>query len=218
MLFIDQPELFYTINVVPGILYKNIPVTPLLGGALALSAVFVLSAKNKIVFIGGHFDKLIFSLFIIFWLPLYVNFFYNNFYDAVENMDYSSYSENGKRTVRFCNMDNRGGGEIACRMFSFIKLAENSLPAKSKVKILTASPFLNTYFNYYLFPRFSITSDINEADYLLYYFHNGYRYKDNILYKIEPDNRGEAREVKIGEYSLIDNMGPRRLILKKTEK
>ncbi len=213
MFFIDQPELFYTINVVPGILYKNIPITILLGSVLILLIIVVLSVKKKIRFIDNHFNKLIFLFFIIFWLPLYANFFYNNFYDAVENRDYFQYSEDGKRIVRFCNMDNRGnGGGLACRMFSFIKLAQDSLPAKSKIKILTASPFLRTYFNYYLFPRFNITNNINEAEYLLYYFDNGYSYRDNVLYKIEPDNQGGVR---VGEYLLVNSMGPARLILKK---
>ncbi|MFH1523129.1 MAG: hypothetical protein ABIE43_04935 [Patescibacteria group bacterium] len=217
-LFINKPELFYTINLIPGIIYNNYSLTLWLGGISIILLIFVFLIIKKIKLVSIKFNRIIIYLFLLLWSPLFINFFYNNIYDLIENITYSRYSTEGKRIVRLCNIDNRGNtGGLACKMFSFIKFSEKNLERNSKIKLLTGSPFLDAYFRYYLYPNFSLTEDDNEAEYLLYYFDPEYSFKDNTLYKkIRKDN--DVIEVSVGEYTLINSLDLNRFILKSNTK
>ena len=221
-LLFDQPEIFSTINIIPGIAYKNISIALFFGGFLILFCLLFFFLKRKSKIIDKNFNNIIFILFLIFWTPLFVNFFYNNTYDFIENFEYAKYDISGKRILRYCNMDNRQGlSGLSCMMFSFFTFSKNNIPEHSKVKLL-ASPNTAAYFYYYLYPYFKITKDINESEYLLYYYSPNFKYTDGKLYQIIFNKPGDYRDVKeeveIGEYSAVANLGPGRLILKKPDK
>jgi len=205
----DQPEVFYTINIISGIIYKNISISLILSSVLFLLCLLVVFRKRKSSFINNNFCRIILFLFLIFWTPLYINFFYNNIYDFIENYQSAKYDIAGKRIIRLCNIDHRQNlNGSACQLLSYINYAKNNLPDKTSVKIIS-SPSINTYLNYYTFPYFNIN---DKADYLLFYFPSDYYFKDNIVYKKNKDKDDE-----VGQYSVVGSLDNNRLILKKVD-
>jgi len=211
-LFFDQPEMFYTINFYPGIMYGSISLTLIIGCALLFFVSLAVLLKEKIKFVRKNFNGIIISLFVVFWVPSAINFFYNNFYDFLENLERRHYSVSAKRILRFCDLENRGGGSGAvCQMFSFIKFAENNLPANAKVKILTVNSMLKNFFYYYLTPRFNITENIDDADFILSYDYSKITFNEkNKNYLVITDNENGASKTLV----LFKSLGSSRLILK----
>jgi len=212
LLFTDLPELFYTINLTPPILLQGIKFGPL--SITLITGVFLLLA-GLIVFLFFHFKKLgekkfraiLFGLITLAWLPLYLNFTYNNLYDLSENLKALKFSDSSKRVLRLCNMDNRQNvGGVYCRLFSFFTFIKNNLPAGTEVELLT-SPGLDGYFNYYLYPNYNI---VKQADYILFYYPNSYIYKDNILYHRQGD-----KDFVMGKYKILFAKSNGEFILKK---
>lgn len=212
LLFTNLPELFYTINLTPGILISSIKFNPL---SLTLASGLALIFANLIIFLIFYLKKLdekkynaiLFGLIVIAWLPLYINFTYNNLYDLSENFKVLKFSDSSKRVLRLCNMDNRQNvGGVYCRLFSFFTFIKNNLPAGSEVQLLT-SPGLDAYFNYYLYPDYKI---VDQADYLLFYYPNSYIYKDSLLYHRQGD-----KDFVMGKYKILFAKGNGEFILKK---
>ncbi|MBI2459769.1 MAG: hypothetical protein HYV53_04465 [Parcubacteria group bacterium] len=212
LLFTDLPELFYTINLTPGILLKVIKFGPL---TLSLTSGIFLIFISLIFFLIFYLKKLdekkcqtiLLGLIIMAWLPLYINFTYNNLYDLSENFKTLKFSDSSKRVLRLCNMDSRqNAGGVYCHLFSFFTFIKNNLPAGNEVQLLT-SPGLDAYFNYYLYPNYKI---VKKADYVLFYYPGGYIYKNNILYK-----KQDGKDLIIGEYKMLFIKNNAEFILKK---
>lgn len=212
LLFTDLPELFYTINLTPGILLPGIKFGPL---TLSLVSGLFLIFASLIFFLIFHFKKLgekkyqviLFSLIIVAWLPLYINFTYNNLYDLSENLKALKYNNLNKRILRMCDIDNRQNlGGAYCRLFSFFTFIKNHLPAGTEVQLLTA-PGREIYFNYYLYPDYKI---VDNSNYLLFYSPNNYMFKNNILYK-----REGKKNLIIGKYEMLFAKSDIEFILKK---
>jgi len=207
LLFTDLPELFYTINLIPGINFGTLTLT-------LISGLFLLLA-GLIIFLFFYFKKLgekkyqtiLFSLIAVAWLPLYLNFTYNNLYDLSENLKALKFSDPSKRILRMCDMDNRQNlGGVYCRLSSFFTFIKNNLSAGSEVELLT-SPGLDGFFNYYLYPDYKI---IDNADYLLFYYPANYIFNNNILYK-----RQGGKDLIIGKYKMLYAKSDAEFILKK---
>lgn len=211
-LFADLPELFYTINLTPAIFLGFTKFGPL---TLALILGLFLILASSIIFLIFYFKKsdgkkyqiALLSLIVIAWLPLYINFTYNNLYDFSENLKALKYGNSSKKILRICDMDNRQNmGGIYCRLFSFATFVKNNLPAGSEAELLT-SPGLDGFLNYYLYPDYKI---VDKADYLLFYRPNNYLFKDNILYK-----RQNGEDIIIGKYKMLSAKSDTEFILKK---
>ncbi len=211
MFFYNNPEVFFTINLVTGLLYKGRPFLWILGGLFVLLSVFLLLAKKRFKIVYIKFNQMLLALILFFWLPVFINLTYNNVSDSLDNLEYTEYDTSGKRIIRLCNMDfNQNGGGACCQTFSFISYAKNKLPEKSTIKLVT-SPFLLPFLHYYLYPYFNFSDSIDNADYLLYYWPEDFYYNDGVLYKkISGDSYGY-----VGKYLVIGNMGPHKLILEK---
>jgi hypothetical protein len=213
LLLTDLPEAFYTINLLPGILMPT-KKFGLLTLALIIGAFFIIACLA--VFFIFYFRKnlgskkyysILLGLIAAVWLPLYLNFSYNNVYDLTENLSWLKYSVSAKRILRTCQMDNRQNlGNIYCRLFSFFTFTKNSLPVGTNVQLLT-SPGLDGYFDYFLYPNYKI---VNSADYILFYYPNDYIYKDNILYHRQGD-----KDFVVGKYKILFAKSAAELILKK---
>lgn len=215
--YLNQPEIFSTINFIPPVYYNNRSVT-LMTGVIFIFFVFgLVFTKNRISLLKKYeTDKIILILIILFWLPLYGVSLYNNIYDLKENLDIYKLNTQGKRVVRLCNMGfYQGTGDVACKFLSFTTLIKNSLPHNSSYKLLTL-PGFETNFNYFLYPDFLPAESFNGANFVLLYFSPEYYYENNKLYqRVINNNLPEAME--IGEYDLVKSMGDRILILKKSE-
>ncbi len=212
LIFTNSPELFYTINMIPGILISGMKVNSL---TLVLVSGLALIFAGSIAFLIFYFKNLgenkfqmiLLGLIVIAWLPLYINFTYNNIYDLSENLGALKYSNSSKNILRICNIDNRQNlNGIYCRLFSFFTFVKNRLPAGSNVKILVA-PGMDAYFNYYLYPNYKI---VDQADYILFYHPNNYLFKNNILYK-----RENNKNIIIGKYEMLSAKSNTEFILKK---
>jgi hypothetical protein len=204
------PEVLFTINIIPGLLYKNIFFSWIVG-VIFLICVLILFFIKKVKIINNNFKFIILCLVFIFWLPLYLNFFYNNIYDSMDNLEYGKYDINGKRIIRLCSMDyDQKIGGIYCRIFSFIKFTENTLPSNKTIKILS-QPSLENYLQYYFYPYFNLTNSIEKADYLVYYYSADFYYKNNVLYAKNADNS----EAVVGRYSLLGSRGTQELVLER---
>lgn len=210
-LLTDLPELLYTINLMPGTILLKTKFGFL---TLSLFSGLVLILASLIIFLIFYFKKTeekkyqaILLCVIAAWLPLYINFTYNNLYDLSENFGILKYKNSSKRILRTCAIDNRQNlGGAYCGLFSFVTFTKNNLPAGSEVELLT-SPELSAYLNYYLYPNFKIAG---EADYLLAYYPGGYYFKNNILYK-----RQNGADLAVGEYQLLFLKSNNEFILKK---
>lgn len=211
---LHTPEVSYTINIVRGFLYKNIPLLWIVGIIFSL-CIFILFFIKKFVkrvrIINNNFRLIIICLILIFWLPLFINLFYNNVYDFTDNLDYYKYDISGKRIIRLCNIDHyQKLGNVYCRIFSFILYTKNTLQTGETIKILS-HPFMANYFQYYFYPYFNFTDSIEKADYLVYYYSSDFYYQDNILYKKFSDNKDEI----VGRYDIVGARGSQEIILKK---
>jgi len=208
LLFTDQPEAFLTINMIPGILYNSVSFTRVFGAIFVALILLMVFLRRKSKSINENFNNIIIVFFAIFWTPLFINFFYNNIYDLSENLQYSKHDISGKRIIRLCNIDHRQNlGGTFCKLFSFITYSKNNLPQKTEVKLIT-SPSLNPYLHYYLYPYFTFN---NNASNVLLYFSPDHYYEDSALYK-----KNKNDNIEIGQYIVVGNMGPGRLILKKS--
>jgi len=204
------PEVFFTINITPGFLYKNIFFSWIVGATFFICILILFFIKRAKI-VDNNFKFIILCFILIFWSPLYFNFFYNNIYDFIDNFEYGKYDINGKRIIRLCSMDyDQKIGGIYCRIFSFIKFTEKILPSNKTVKILS-QPSLENYLQYYFYPYFNLTGSIEKADYLLYYYSGDFYYKDNVLYIKNADNS----EAIVGQYSLLSSRGTKELILER---
>ncbi|MDP2709023.1 MAG: hypothetical protein Q8O93_03185 [bacterium] len=207
-LFADLPEMMYTINLIPAINLGPFSLTSAAGLLLICSA----SAAALFYFKNNYSDEKKFKHIIIgltaaAFLPLYLNFFYNNIYDLAENLNGLKYSASSKRVLRLCNMDNRQNlNGIYCRLFSFSTFVRNNLPPGQNVRLL-AAPELTGFLKYYLYPDYKIADD---ADYLLIYYPIGYGYEGQTVYKLEA-----GKKIVIGRYDALFAKSNGELILKK---
>lgn len=205
LLFTDLPELFYTINFMPGIKVGRLTLTLISGLFLILAGLIAFYFKKKLS--EKTYKAILLGLIVVAWLPLYINFTYNNLYDLSENFKALPYSDSSKRVLRVCNIDNRQDlGGAYCGLFSFMTFIKNRLPAGTEAELL-AAPGLDAYFIYYLYPDYKI---VDSSDYLLFYRANNYLFKDNTLYK-----RAGGKNLIIGKYKLLFAKSNLEFILKK---
>lgn len=215
--YLNQPEIFSTINFIPPVYYNNKPVTLMIGAIFIFAALGLIFFKSKLPFLKQyHVNKILLVVMVIFWSPLYAVSLYNNIYDLKENLDIYKLNNQGKRVVRFCNMGfYQGVGDVACKFLSFTTLIKNSLPHNSSYKLLIL-PGFETNFNYFLYPDFLPAESFNGADFVFLYYPPDYYYDNNKLYQRTVSNN-QPEAVELGKYDLAGSMGDRILILKKSE-
>ena len=215
--YLNQPEIFSTINFIPPVYYNNKPVTLMIGIIFIFVSLSLIFIKNKIpLFKKYKINKILLVVMIIFWLPLYAVSLYNNIYDLKENLDIIKFNTQAKRVIRFCNMGfYQGAGDVTCKFLSFITLIKNSLPLDSSYKLLTFSGF-ETNFNYFLYPDFVPAKSISDADFVLLYHPSDYYYGNSKLYQ-RIINNNQPKAVEMVKYDLVSSMGDGILILKKSE-
>lgn len=213
--YLNQPEIFSTINFIPPVYYNNKSVTLILGVIFVFVALGLIFFKNKLPLLKNYqTNKILLVVIVIFWLPLYAVSLYNNIYDLKENLDIYKFNIQSKRVVRFCNMGfYQGAGDVACKFLSFTTLIKNSLPHNSSYKFLTL-PGFETNFNYFLYPDFVPAKSFSDADFVLLYYPPDYYYDTNKLYQ-RIINNNQPESVEIGKYDLVGSMGDGILILKK---
>ncbi|PIR12910.1 hypothetical protein COV49_03850 [Candidatus Falkowbacteria bacterium CG11_big_fil_rev_8_21_14_0_20_39_10] len=214
MILADQPEILSTINIIRPILFKNISLTKIIGLSLIFVIVILFISKNKAKIIKNNFNQILFYLFLAFWLPLFVNHFYNNMYDFKENIENIHLNQGEKTKDRICKIDNyQNLGGSFCQSFSFVNFSRQALPENSNISVLT-TPGLQPYFHYYLIPYYKFADKVGEADYLLYnisspdyYFIEGRLYRKSKI-KSEEDQL-------IGNYRVFNLLNKRQIILQK---
>lgn len=216
-IYLNQPEIFSTINFIPPVYYNNKSATLILGIIFIFTALGLIFFRSKIPILKKYeAKKILLVIVIIFWLPLYAVSLYNNIYDLKENLDIYKLNIQGKRVVRFCNMGfYQGAGDVACKFLSFITLIKNSLPHNLSYKLLTL-PGFETNFNYFLYPDFVPAKSFSDADFVLLYHPSDYYYENNKLYQ-RIINNNQLKAVEMGKYDLVSSMGDGILILKKSE-
>ena len=215
--YLNQPEIFSTINFIPPVYYNNRPLTLILGVIFVFVALWLIFFKSKLPLLKKYqTNKILLVIMVIFWLPLYAVSLYNNIYDLKENLDINKFNTQSKRVVRLCNMGfYQGAGDVACKFLSFTTLIKNSLPHNSSYKLLTLSGF-ETNFNYFLYPDFVPAKFFSDADFVLLYHPSDYYYGNNKLYQ-RIINNNQPKAVEMGKYDLVSSMGDGILILKKSE-
>lgn len=182
MFLVDQPEIFQSINFIPGFEYRSVPVLFILAGLwlFCLLILFFINKKIK----KFNFSLAILALTLVFWLPLYANSFYNNLYDLSDNWQYYSGDNYSRQKFRLCQIDkNQNLGETWCNIFALIDLAKNIIPQGANLKIIT-NDFTQPYLVYFFYPRYHLIADIQMAKYLvLYRADNIFYLKNNFLYQ-----------------------------------
>ena len=215
-LLFDQPEVLSTINIVQGFLYKDVPLLWIIGGIFIFATFILVILKIKFDILKINFTSIIIFIILIFWLPLLINFFYNNVYDFKENLEMFKHDVSGKRIIRYCNMDRRQGlnGEF-CDLMPFIKVIKETIPKNSTVKI-SSKLGMSPYFYYYdLYALYNFVHDPRQADYVIFYYSPDYYFKNDILYQAKNDFNNLAEDRKIGKFSIIKRTGAYLVIFKK---
>ncbi len=216
--FVDQPEGFSTINIIQGFLYKDIPVLWIIGGIFILVIFILLILKIKISVLRKNFTNILIFTALIFWSPLFINFFYNNVYDLKENLDLFKQDTMSKRITRYCLADKYQGlnGEF-CSLIPFIEIIKETIPKKSTIKI--ASRVGNSaYFYYYdLHLLYNFTHDPAEADYVIVHYSPDYYYRDCILYQAKHDLNNLTEDKEVGYFSVAKRTGTYSVIFKKAD-
>lgn len=196
-------EAFYTINLIPGIYIKGMPIALIIGCLFLLSAFFLFIRKKT-----KNFNPAFLSIALIFWLPLFFISFYNNFYDLFENISISQKNISEKQFIRLYNMEKTHLKNGPMREIDqFIQFVFQTIPKHSKIKIIT-SDFLKPYLDYFLYPQFSQNNQ--NADYLIFYLPNeNYAFEENKLYK-----KNNAQKQLIAQYEKITWLKNGQLILR----
>ncbi len=181
----DQPEAFFTINYIPGFFIEKIPLTIMIGTVFVLCFLFFYFFKTK------KKNNFFIFLILVFWMPVYAIYFYNNFYDIAENLKIIKRENSVKRILRICNMERYYSNSSAyCRIFSFVDIMGSALPYGTEVKLLT-SPYLSPYVQYYLYPYLKFNDN---SKYILLYYSNKHYYEDGSVYNLD---NGEKEKCNI---------------------
>lgn len=216
--FIDQPEVLSTINIIQGYLYKNVPLLWIIGGIFIFAIFVLVILKIKFDILKRNFTNIIIFIILIFWLPLFINFFYNNVYDVKENLEMFKHDVSGRRIIRYCNMDHRQGlnGEF-CDLMPFIKIIKETIPEKSTIKI-SSKLGMSPYFYYYdLYNLYNFVHDPRQANYVIFHYSPDYYFKDSILYQAKSDFNNLVEDREIGKFSIIKRTGTYLVIFKKID-
>ncbi len=217
LFFIDQPEVLNTINMVQGYLYKDFPVLWIIGGIFILVILAFLILKIRIDILKRNFINIVIFIILIFWCPLFINFFYNNIYDLKENFGLFRQDISSKRIIRYCSMDYHQGlnGEF-CDLMPFIRVIKDTIPEGSTIKI-SSKLGMSPYFYYYdLYNIYNFTHNPFKAEYVVVHYSPDYYYNDNVLYqKMDQFNKLSSNR-EIGNFSIERRTGTYSVIFKKT--
>lgn len=164
----EQSERLLTINVIPGVFYKHLPLVFLWGSifvAFYFLTLFFLRKNNTL-----KRNEIILLVVVAAWLPLFASAFYNNLYDTIENFRIRNYSSGAKRVVRYCNLDNRENTKgMFCLLNSATMMLKKVVPENSKVAVVS-QPVLKPYLRYYILPELNYVTDLNQTEYVLVYY------------------------------------------------
>lgn len=215
MFFINQPEVFQTINFISGLEYKKIPFLLIIGGIFIFSAIIIFLLARKKEGMGENLKNYFLVLLIFFWMPIYINFLYNNFLDFKENIYVYKGDVKERQKIRLCNIDqNQNSGGKWCNIFSFLDSIDKNIPHGSAISVVK-NPYFSPYFDYFLYPDYKIISSIARANYIVFYYPQDRFFitTQGVLIKVL-----NGRETKIGKFKILDILNnPNEIILKRLD-
>jgi hypothetical protein len=178
-----------------------------MGIILILLLVFLfLSGKSRFV------KKWLLLILMISWLPMYLNYSYNNLYGFEDNLKMINQPMSAKQQQRYCAVaTNIGSQNFFCGLFPFLDYVFATVEPGSFVKWISNTDS-DPYVNYQLKTKFNLVRDIKEADYLiLYYAPDRYVFNQDMLYRIDQSGKSEA----LGKYMIYGFIDSQLAILQK---
>jgi len=203
-LFIFQPELLSTINIILGLRVGH------------WAATIVFSLCFVILFILGwlifrkkfSFVNILIVAAAITWLPLFIHFSYNSIKEFNETWFILFQKEPEQIVWRYCRIDkyqNLNG--TLCALYPFVEQLRKQIPKGSSVAYLRSSS--QAFLGYFLFKDYDFIDSLDAQYLILYRPNKPHVYEDGLLYE-------DVQKTKLlGRFDIVSFFGPDQIIFKK---
>lgn len=211
-LFAYQPELLSSINVILSPVFFGISLVTLIGVLLVSSIVLLILFKKK------NTNNIIIGSIIVFWLPLFAHFFYNNILEIRQTFFMVNEPYHEQVRWRYCSIDYHQhlGGSL-CQVQKFSEFIHQNIPEGSQIAF--ASNPVALYLEYQLVDRYMISNNLETADYILLYHsqENFHLSNEGRLSRIEfsEDKLSVIKEHFYGYFTVKDQINNQLVIFKR---
>jgi hypothetical protein len=204
-----QPETFNSIFIMNEWDWFGYSATLLIGVLFLLAAGLILLIKRRN---RQQAVKWIIMVAVVCWSLLFVNSFYNSWYDVADNLKLHGLTMEQKRLRRVYSFErSQGLGYTYYDVLSFLPQAETVIPKNAG--LLCLIPYvLNPYFYYNLYPDYPAVTQLKNVDYVLFYAPlDDYIFTDQHLYQVD---QNQTRH-DLGRYEIIKMFDDAKIIFKK---
>ncbi|MCX6792474.1 MAG: hypothetical protein NTY12_00435 [Candidatus Falkowbacteria bacterium] len=207
--FLYQPELFYSINIIPGQIIGSISAILFFGGIFASILLFGFSLARLFKW---PIKNIIIISALIAWLPLLFQFSYSSIIDFKNIYNFVDAPEEAQILWRYCSLDrNHGLGGGICGIYPFAQVSKKLIPAGASVKIFSTN--IGIYLRYFLYNYFVVTNQDTADYFILYRSSKAFAFEDGKLYILEGNDRRY-----LGDFTMINRFDADTAIFKRVIK